>query len=111
MRMNLSRASTSHSSHRPRRCGAVLGAGLLACACALPASADIETLLASYEPYETDLTVTRGSQDAGLTVTPVLGGRNGVPPATHGEYVLKVEVEDVLAGKINSSVAKFKIVP
>ena len=28
-----------------------------------------------------------------------------------GEYVLKVEVEDVLAGKINSSVAKFKIVP
>lgn len=30
---------------------------------------------------------------------------------TPGEYVLKVEVEDVLAGKINSSTAKFKIVP
>ncbi|MBN2562262.1 MAG: hypothetical protein JXQ75_15160 [Phycisphaerae bacterium] len=28
-----------------------------------------------------------------------------------GEYVLKVEVEDVLAGKINSNVAKFRIVP
>ena len=28
-----------------------------------------------------------------------------------GDYVLKVEVEDVLAGKINSGVAKFKIVP
>ncbi len=27
-----------------------------------------------------------------------------------GEYVLKVEVEDVLAGKINSNVAKFKLV-
>jgi hypothetical protein len=28
-----------------------------------------------------------------------------------GDYVLKVEVEDVLAGKINNGVAKFKIVP
>jgi hypothetical protein len=28
-----------------------------------------------------------------------------------GEYTLKIEVEDVLAGKINSNVAKFKIVP
>lgn len=28
-----------------------------------------------------------------------------------GQYVLKVEVEDVLAGKINSNVAKFKMVP
>jgi hypothetical protein len=28
-----------------------------------------------------------------------------------GSYILKVEVEDVLAGKINSGVAKFKMVP
>ena len=28
-----------------------------------------------------------------------------------GEYTLKIEVEDVLAGKINSSTARFKIVP
>ncbi|HVP09978.1 MAG TPA: hypothetical protein VMV94_02195 [Phycisphaerae bacterium] len=30
---------------------------------------------------------------------------------TPGEYTLKIEVEDVLAGKINSNIAKFKIVP
>ena len=28
-----------------------------------------------------------------------------------GEYVMKVEVEDVIAGKMNSNVAKFKMVP
>ena len=31
-----------------------------------------------------------------------------LPP---GGYILKVEVEDVLAGKINSAVAKFKLLP
>jgi hypothetical protein len=38
---------------------------------------------------------------------------NEVLPAslTPGEYTLKIEVEDVLAGKINSNTAKFKIVP
>lgn len=30
---------------------------------------------------------------------------------TAGEYVMKVEVEDVIAGKMNSNVAKFKMVP
>lgn len=57
-----------------------------------PASADTETLLASYEPSETDLTVSSNHpDDPGLTVTIVPGGVDGVPPATHGAYVLKVD--------------------
>lgn len=66
---------------------------LLAMNVAMPrlASADIETLLASYEPSETDLTVTPNAGDPGLTVTRVLGGDDGAPPATHGDYVLKVD--------------------
>ncbi|GAG47156.1 unnamed protein product, partial [marine sediment metagenome] len=55
------------------------------------ASTATETQLASYEPAETDLTVTPGSGDPGLTVTRVPGGVDGAPPATHGDYVLKVE--------------------
>jgi hypothetical protein len=53
--------------------------------------ATIETLLASYEPQETDLTVTPGGGDAGLTVTRVQGGVGGAPAATDGDYVLKVD--------------------
>ena len=54
----------------------------------------IETLVASYEPTETQLTVSPGGADAGLTVTRVLGGAGGAPAATHGAYVLKVAFED-----------------
>lgn len=56
---------------------------------ATPAWAAIDTLIASYEPSETDLTVTAG--DTGLTVTRVLGGSGGIPSATDGQYVLKVQ--------------------
>jgi hypothetical protein len=51
------------------------------------------TLLAGYEPEESSrLTVTKNSGvDLTLTLTwPVLGGTNGVPHATQGDYVLKM---------------------
>ncbi len=52
----------------------------------------VETPLASYEPSETDLTVSiNNAADAGLTVSRVPGGVNGAPPATDGDYVLKVD--------------------
>ena len=56
-----------------------------------PSLADIETLLASYEPSETDLTVTSNHpNDPGLTVTMVLASSVGVT-APHGEYILEVD--------------------
>lgn len=58
----------------------------------LPASALIETPLASYEPSETDLTVTANPGDSGLTVSIVQGGVGGAPAATDGSYLLKVDV-------------------
>jgi len=46
-------------------------------------------------------------RDFFLSIGPIV-----IPKAlAPGEYLLKVEVEDMLAGKINSKVAKFKIVP
>jgi len=49
-------------------------------------------LLASYEPPEVnDLNTTPGPEDATLTATWVRGGENNVPPATEGEYVLKLD--------------------
>ncbi len=49
------------------------------------------TPLASYELAESDLTVTAGGGDAGLTVSRVAGGVNEAPAATDGDYVLKVD--------------------
>ena len=46
-------------------------------------------------------------QDFYLAIGPIPIPKK-LPP---GEYVVKVEVEDVLAGKINSNVTKFKIAP
>jgi hypothetical protein len=55
----------------------------------LTLSASANTLLSSYEPSETNLTVT--SPDASMTITwPLLGGTGGVPPATDGSYVLRM---------------------
>lgn len=46
-------------------------------------------------------------RDFYLTVGPL-----SIPPTlSPGEYVLKVEVEDVLAGKLNSNVARFRLLP
>lgn len=59
---------------------------------------------ANYENIE-DLSRQR-RQDFFLTVNEVLPGT-----LTPGEYTLKIEVEDVLAGKINGNTAKFKIAP
>ncbi len=60
---------------------------LTASSIATEASAD---LLASYEPCEVNLTVT--SPDGGMTITwPVQGGVGDVPPATEGDYVLKMQ--------------------
>ncbi len=55
------------------------------------ALANVITPLTSYEPSETDLTVTRGGGDLGLTVSVVQGGVSGAPTATDGDYVLKVD--------------------
>ena len=51
----------------------------------------LETPLASFEPQEVGLQVTRGAQDTGLIVSRVPGGVNGAPPATDGDYVLKLQ--------------------
>ncbi len=52
-----------------------------------PAGSD---LLASYEPSETDLTLS--SPDPGMSVVwPTLGGVGGVPAATEGSHVVKIE--------------------
>ena len=60
-----------------------------------------ETPLASYEPSETDLTVTANSvNDPGLTVTIVQGGVNGAPAATDGGYLLKVDFVGETDGKV-----------
>ena len=64
------------------------------------ALADAVTPLASYEPEETDLTVTPGSGDTGLTITIVQGGLNGAPAATDGDYVLKADFAGETDGKI-----------
>lgn len=45
-------------------------------------------LIASYEPSEANLIAT--SPDAGVVLQMVEGGINYAPPATHGEYVLRV---------------------
>ncbi|MCK5472848.1 MAG: hypothetical protein KAI59_02360, partial [Planctomycetes bacterium] len=52
----------------------------------------------SYEPYETDLVVT--SPDSGMTLEVVRGGINGVPPATQGDYVLKMDWTGETGGKV-----------
>ena len=55
----------------------------------LEVDTSVTVLLASYEPSETNLTVT--TPDAGLTVTwPVEGGVGGTPTATEDNYVLKM---------------------
>jgi hypothetical protein len=59
----------------------------------LPAPARAaDILLASYEPNEvSDLAVT-SPRDASMTITwPLLGDANGVPPATEGTHVLRME--------------------
>ena len=52
-----------------------------------------DNLLAGYEPSEVgSLTTRAGSSDPGLVVTwPVEGGVGGVPAATQGRYVLKMQ--------------------
>ena len=63
----------------------------------VPAAAD--TLLASYETAETNLTIT--SPDGGVTtIQSVLGGAGGVPAATEGSYVLEVTWSGETDGKV-----------
>jgi hypothetical protein len=56
------------------------------------AEAAVVTPLASYEPTETDLTVSANAGDAGLTVDIVPGGAAGVPAATDGDHVLRLTI-------------------
>ena len=73
---------------------------LLSALAAVAARADIFTPLASYEPSETDLVVTPNGGDAGLSIAIVQGGVGGAPPATDGDYVLKVIVTNEGDGKV-----------
>ncbi|UCG16011.1 MAG: hypothetical protein JSV19_12030 [Phycisphaerales bacterium] len=76
----------------------VLALGLAA---GMPALAETETPLASYEPSEVDLTVTANHpSDPGLTVTIVEGGVGGAPAGTDGDYVLMVDFVGETDGKI-----------
>lgn len=54
------------------------------------AHADVYTPVASYETSETDLTLTRGSADASLTLDIMTGGTGGAPAATDGTRVLRL---------------------
>ncbi|MFN0136662.1 MAG: hypothetical protein ACKVS9_11170, partial [Phycisphaerae bacterium] len=53
--------------------------------------ADTFTPVASYEPSEVGLTLTRGGADATLTITRVQGGVSGAPAATDGTHVLRLQ--------------------
>lgn len=73
---------------------------VLAIASSVVASADVFTPVASYEPAESDLTLTRGAADATLTVTRVLGGAGGAPAATDGAYVVRLQFTNETDRKI-----------
>lgn len=63
-------------------------------------AAEIATLLVSYEPSETDLTVTANADDPGLTVAIVPAGVGGAPAATDGAYVLRVTITNEADHKV-----------
>ncbi|HNO76962.1 MAG TPA: glucoamylase family protein [Phycisphaerae bacterium] len=63
------------------------------------ARADIFTPLASYEPSETDLTVTPNAGDAGLSLSIVASGTGGAPTATDGGFMLRLDLVNELDGK------------
>ena len=73
---------------------------LLGLVAAVSATADVITPLASYEPAETDLTVTANPGDTGLAVAIVPGGVSGAPPATDGAYVLRVTITNEMDRKV-----------
>ena len=64
----------------------------------VPAAAD--TLLASYETAETNLTITSPEDGGVTTIQSVLGGAGGVPTATEGSYVLEVTWSGETDGKV-----------
>jgi hypothetical protein len=68
---------------------AIVGVCHVAC---LSAIGEIITPLASYEPSETDLVVTPNPGDSGLSISVVPGGVDGAPPATAGDYLLRIDV-------------------
>lgn len=63
------------------------------------ARADIFTPLASYEPSETDLSVTPNAGDAGLSLSIVASGTGGAPTATDGGFMLRLDLVNELDGK------------
>jgi hypothetical protein len=73
------------------RMGCAVTLGFLAASVTSRASGD--QLLAGYEPSDVGcLVVAPAPSDSGLTVTwPVRGGVDGVPAATEGQHVLKME--------------------
>ncbi len=66
----------------------------------LIAGAEIVTPVASYEPGETTLTVTKNAGDVGLSIAIVPGGVSGAPPATDGVNVLKVTITNETDRKV-----------
>ncbi|MDX2197705.1 MAG: glucoamylase family protein [Phycisphaerae bacterium] len=72
-------------------------------ACALFVSAaagQTITQLASYEAAETNLTLSRPTSDAGLTLAIVDGGVGGAPAATHGSRVLRLTISNEADRKV-----------
>lgn len=64
------------------------------------AIAQLVTPLASYEPSETDLVVTPNAGDSGLSISIVPAGTDGAPPATDGDYLLRVDIANETDRKI-----------
>lgn len=83
-----------------RLIGPLLGPLAAALVAPAPARGDVFTPVASYEPAETDLTVTANPGDVGLSVTRVPGGANGAPAATDGGYLLRVQIANEADRKV-----------
>lgn len=66
---------------------------------AVQARGDVITPLASYEPSETDLSVTPNAGDTGLSLSIVASGVGGAPTATDGGFLLRLDLANEVDGK------------
>ena len=66
---------------------------------AVSVRADVITPLTSYEPTETDLTVTPNAGDTGLSLSIVASGAGGAPTATDGGFLLRLDLVNEFDGK------------
>ncbi len=70
------------------------------CVIALSGLSAQAQLVASYEPFETQLTILANTGDSGLSVSRVPAGVNGAPAATNGGYVLRLDIVNEADGKV-----------